>query len=634
MRVIIAFTAFFELNRHVSDMMKEEEERKMVGRNDPCHCGSGKKYKKCCGSKRSNLIEIIVNEELDRVLTGYFDNYPKGADLDEMMHLMRTWVNRLTGSWEKQDIEEASSEFYLFIQHKKSWHTYLRQQLESAKREATVEVLKEWDEPFVLLAEIIDVEVDRMKVRALFGDEEYQLTRNEGMPADIGTLLFGIVLRDPRKGNDGIAPISSMLFLAKWSKQTKKSLVELREAAVDKTAEVFIHEHVLDIYELFIKRSMASMNELVEEVLAPTQLHALEALDTALRQLEQTSDTREIMHKLSVAYFLNENKGVPIEEDFLAAAVKTGIEIGTIQSTGLSDKEIIQQFASSEEGMQLYVEELTSLYSEMMDSGDEPLAERLYEIGTDPRPTEKALWETSMTTGGVVQPERKPGVGEGRAQLLAYKAYLAETEEDRRKLAKNAAVLGPENPDVLLLQAETMDNPQQAAEYYEKAIRNASRTFEPGEEPWQNIPNRPFMRAAFAYGVHLFGRGEYDEAASMFLDLLKMNPVDNQGARYEGVASLIHAKRYEEAAKILVRYERGSQHDATYLYLDWQLEHAGSGGESANAEEMLALAREANSHVMHLMTFKAKSIAYPRYASIEPGGEMEARYIWWLLSGG
>lgn len=25
--------------------------RKKVGRNDPCHCGSGKKYKKCCASK-------------------------------------------------------------------------------------------------------------------------------------------------------------------------------------------------------------------------------------------------------------------------------------------------------------------------------------------------------------------------------------------------------------------------------------------------------------------------------------------------------------------------------------------------------------------------------------------------------
>ena len=25
---------------------------KKVGRNDPCPCGSGKKYKKCCGSNR------------------------------------------------------------------------------------------------------------------------------------------------------------------------------------------------------------------------------------------------------------------------------------------------------------------------------------------------------------------------------------------------------------------------------------------------------------------------------------------------------------------------------------------------------------------------------------------------------
>ena len=24
-------------------------EEQKIGRNDPCHCGSGKKYKKCCG---------------------------------------------------------------------------------------------------------------------------------------------------------------------------------------------------------------------------------------------------------------------------------------------------------------------------------------------------------------------------------------------------------------------------------------------------------------------------------------------------------------------------------------------------------------------------------------------------------
>ena len=26
---------------------------KIIGRNDPCPCGSGKKYKKCCGSNKN-----------------------------------------------------------------------------------------------------------------------------------------------------------------------------------------------------------------------------------------------------------------------------------------------------------------------------------------------------------------------------------------------------------------------------------------------------------------------------------------------------------------------------------------------------------------------------------------------------
>lgn len=44
----------------------------MIGRNDSCHCGSGKKYKRCCGSTGTDLVEMIVNEELDRVLKGFF----------------------------------------------------------------------------------------------------------------------------------------------------------------------------------------------------------------------------------------------------------------------------------------------------------------------------------------------------------------------------------------------------------------------------------------------------------------------------------------------------------------------------------------------------------------------------------
>jgi len=83
----------------------------------------------------------------------------------------------------------------------------------------------------------------------------------------------------------------------------------------------------------------------------------------------------------------------------------------------------------------------------------------------------------------------------------------------------------------------------------------------------------------------------------------------------------------------MVRYEKGSQHDATYLYLDWKLELEASKGESAEADDMLKLAAKANSHVINLKTFKSKTIAYPRYQEIHPGSEVEARYIWLLLNG-
>ena len=38
-----------EVSRLFKQRLSESGPRKKVGRNDPCPCGSGKKYKKCCG---------------------------------------------------------------------------------------------------------------------------------------------------------------------------------------------------------------------------------------------------------------------------------------------------------------------------------------------------------------------------------------------------------------------------------------------------------------------------------------------------------------------------------------------------------------------------------------------------------
>lgn len=43
---------FFEMLRAAEREMNKPVSKKKIGRNDPCPCGSGKKYKQCCGRKK------------------------------------------------------------------------------------------------------------------------------------------------------------------------------------------------------------------------------------------------------------------------------------------------------------------------------------------------------------------------------------------------------------------------------------------------------------------------------------------------------------------------------------------------------------------------------------------------------
>ena len=45
------------LNRFGNFIERKLVKKKKVGRNDPCPCGSGKKYKKCCGANATDSAE-------------------------------------------------------------------------------------------------------------------------------------------------------------------------------------------------------------------------------------------------------------------------------------------------------------------------------------------------------------------------------------------------------------------------------------------------------------------------------------------------------------------------------------------------------------------------------------------------
>ena len=67
----------------------------MVGRNDPCPCGSGKKYKKCCESKKTVSIEEVQAEELERILQTFYEEYPERRNINEYLNLVKEWSEPL-----------------------------------------------------------------------------------------------------------------------------------------------------------------------------------------------------------------------------------------------------------------------------------------------------------------------------------------------------------------------------------------------------------------------------------------------------------------------------------------------------------------------------------------------------------
>ena len=67
------------IRRLDADYTRQSGDKK-VGRNDPCPCGSGKKYKKCCLNKPKQPVDLIESVQEKRK---WLEDYPVSADVRE-----------------------------------------------------------------------------------------------------------------------------------------------------------------------------------------------------------------------------------------------------------------------------------------------------------------------------------------------------------------------------------------------------------------------------------------------------------------------------------------------------------------------------------------------------------------------
>ena len=111
---------------------------------------------------------------------------------------------------------------------------------------------------------------------------------------------------------------------------------------------------------------------------------------------------------------------------------------------------------------------------------------------------------------------------------------------------------------------------------------------------WSDVRTRPYMRARFGLARCLEDLGQRDEALAHYRELLRLNPGDNQGARYAFLNALLLTGRDDEAGTLLRQF--GDEPSALWQY-GWALWAFRREGDCPASRQRLRAAFRSNRHL-------------------------------------
>jgi tetratricopeptide (TPR) repeat protein len=197
-----------------------------------------------------------------------------------------------------------------------------------------------------------------------------------------------------------------------------------------------------------------------------------------------------------------------------------------------------------------------------------------------------------------------------RAQDVMYQAWDESNPARRISLAHKALSISPDCADAyVLLAEEEADSLQRALELYQKGVTAGRRLL--GEDYfaenaghfWGLLETRPYLRAMEGKAACLWQMGRRQEVLEIYNEMLRLNPGDNQGVRYQLAELLLEMDRDADLAKLLRQYKGDAS--ATWRFTQALLEFR-KAGASAKANRLLRDALEYNPHVLPYLSGKKR----------------------------
>jgi tetratricopeptide (TPR) repeat protein len=203
------------------------------------------------------------------------------------------------------------------------------------------------------------------------------------------------------------------------------------------------------------------------------------------------------------------------------------------------------------------------------------------------------------------------------------------------ELARQALQLSDDCADAYVVLARYVDDHRQALGLLEQGLAAAERVLGPrltsdlAGHFWLALETRPYMRARLGLAECLWSLGRPEEAVEHLQDMLRLNPHDNQGARYLLAAHLLDLERHDEFDVLIKNYDEPS----AFMRFSKLLREFRRSGDSPTTRKLLTQARRTNKFVLPmLLEMGPADERLPE--SYSPGDRSEARLYLADFAGG
>ncbi|WP_107942595.1 YecA family protein [Metasolibacillus fluoroglycofenilyticus] len=318
----------------------------MIGRNDPCLCGSGKKYKKCCEGKAQVTSASLFNEEIEMILQSFYETYPQRKDTLQFIELVQAWNPKLQDYLQQELIEAVALDEFFFHVRPDIWTGYLKKVSKKTVRPATVRLLDNWTSPAMFIGAISHVDEQYIHATHAMTKESYKIRRENKKPIPEGMQIFTFLLPDGSEQENHFLAVSTLIFFSSEYEKVFQTFVN--SCPSSEQAAQFLQKNHLAFWQL-----------LVENGYVGEEFTSFEA--DVLAQVKQFLQL----------HTLNDAQLIPILEDYLveqqpaarkAAAIAAGaIRFGqerALFEASFTVKEIAEQFGISATSLNKYYQDM------------------------------------------------------------------------------------------------------------------------------------------------------------------------------------------------------------------------------------------------------------------------------------